>query len=172
MLEAMTALLSLPLVISHRFSRSLMTVTRNRFSCSSSIEPLMEPIAQHKVFRPFQDSSRPFCRVDYMRTARDPLLSTVGIWAELIGLHKCKCRMCLTTVNAAGTVHAHNWSVLCFCKTASLAGLQLGSWTNPNNPNPTDQVITKVQVNTTMDASKIWYGGSHAARSILAKQQM
>lgn len=29
MLDAMTALLSLPLVISHRFSRSRITVTRN-----------------------------------------------------------------------------------------------------------------------------------------------
>lgn len=35
MLEAMTALLSLPRVISHRFSRSRMTVTKKRFSCSS-----------------------------------------------------------------------------------------------------------------------------------------
>ena len=60
MLEAMTALLSLPRVISHRFSRSLMTVTRNLFSCSSSIEPLMDPMAQQRVLRPLQDSSRPF----------------------------------------------------------------------------------------------------------------
>ena len=90
MLEAITALLSFPLVISHRFSRSLMTVTRNRFSCSSNMEPLMEPMAQHKVFRPFQDSSRPFCRVDYMPTARDQLLSSVGLQAELLELHKSK----------------------------------------------------------------------------------
>lgn len=32
MLAAMTALLSFPLVISHRLRRSLMTVTRNLFS--------------------------------------------------------------------------------------------------------------------------------------------
>lgn len=60
MLEAMTALLSFPLVISHRFSRSLMTVTRNLFSCSSSMEPLMDPMAQQRVLSPLQDSSRPF----------------------------------------------------------------------------------------------------------------
>jgi len=38
MLEAMTALLSLPRFISQRPSRSLMTVTRNLFSSSSSGE--------------------------------------------------------------------------------------------------------------------------------------
>ena len=47
MLEAMMALLSLPLFCSHRPSSSLMTVTRNLFSSSSCIAPLMDPTAQH-----------------------------------------------------------------------------------------------------------------------------
>ena len=60
MLEAMTALLSLPRVISHRLSRSRMTVTRKRFSCSSTMLPLMDPMAQHSVFRAPQLHSMPF----------------------------------------------------------------------------------------------------------------
>ena len=60
MLEAMTALLSLPRVISHRLSRSRMTVTRNRFSCSSTMLPLMDPMAQHSVLRAPQLHSMPF----------------------------------------------------------------------------------------------------------------
>ena len=63
-LDAMTALLSFPRVISHKFRRSLMTVTRNLFSCSSSMDPLIDPIAQQRVLRPFQDSSRPFWSCD------------------------------------------------------------------------------------------------------------
>jgi hypothetical protein len=59
MLDAITALLSFPLVISQRFKRSRMTVTRNLFSCSSAMLPLMEPIAQHKVFRACQLHSLP-----------------------------------------------------------------------------------------------------------------
>jgi hypothetical protein len=43
-------LLSLPRFISQRPRRSLMTVTRNRFSASSLIAPEIEPIAQHSVF--------------------------------------------------------------------------------------------------------------------------
>lgn len=82
-LEAMTALLSFPLVISHRFSRSRITVTRKRFSCSSSMEPLMEPMAQHRVFKPFQDSSRPFCSWDcacrHQYLARCIVVPTLGI---------------------------------------------------------------------------------------------
>jgi len=49
MSAAMTALLSLPRVISHRFSRSRMTVTKKRFSCSSCMLPLMDPMAQQSV---------------------------------------------------------------------------------------------------------------------------
>ena len=60
MLEAMTALLSLPRVISHRFSRSRITVTRNRFSCSSTMLPLMLPMAQQSVLSAFQLHSLPF----------------------------------------------------------------------------------------------------------------
>ena len=36
-----------------------MTVTRNRFSCSSTIDPLMEPMAQHSRFSDDQLHSRP-----------------------------------------------------------------------------------------------------------------
>lgn len=46
MLEAMMALLSFPLFCSHSPSNSLITVTRNRFSSSSCIAPLIDPIAQ------------------------------------------------------------------------------------------------------------------------------
>ena len=73
MSEAQTALLSLPRFISVRPSRSLITVTRNRFSVSSSdrqlcsrpednsslIAPEIDPIAQHSVLRLFQDHSDP-----------------------------------------------------------------------------------------------------------------
>jgi hypothetical protein len=54
MLEAMTALLSLPRVFSHRLSRSRMMVTRKRFSASSLKLPLMLPMAQHSVLSPCQ----------------------------------------------------------------------------------------------------------------------
>lgn len=65
MLEAMTALLSFPRVISQRFSRSRMTVTRNLFSCSSTMLPLMDPIAQHSVFSAPQLHSMPLsCSVE------------------------------------------------------------------------------------------------------------
>ena len=49
MLDAMTALLSFPRVTSTRFSRSRITVTRKRFSCSSLMLPLMLPTAQQSV---------------------------------------------------------------------------------------------------------------------------
>ena len=70
MLEAMTALLSFPRVISHRLSRSRMTVTRNLFSCSSTMLPLMEPMAQHSVFSAPQLHSMPFScsqKTDHVR---------------------------------------------------------------------------------------------------------
>src|SRR5262249_43347687 len=57
--DATTALLSLPRFISHKPNRSLMTVTRNRFSVSSFIAPEMEPIAQQSLFRLFHDHSEP-----------------------------------------------------------------------------------------------------------------
>lgn len=60
MLDAMTALLSFPRVISQRLSRSRITVTRNRFSCSSIMLPLMLPMAQHRVLRAPQPNSLPF----------------------------------------------------------------------------------------------------------------
>ena len=107
MLLAITALLSFPLVISQRFSKSRITITRNLFSCkrstrkkqnlsashcsyiniseglkdqyfqkhfldarkkgqnnvrtcSSTIEPDIDPIAQHRVLRLFQLQSSPF----------------------------------------------------------------------------------------------------------------
>ena len=56
---AMTALLSFPRVISQRLRRSLMTETKNLFSCSSCILPLMLPIAQQRVFRAVQLHSFP-----------------------------------------------------------------------------------------------------------------
>lgn len=75
MSDAHTALLSFPRFISVSPRRSLMTVTRNRFSVSSSghissarIEPFtynslmapeIEPIAQHSVLRLFHDHSEP-----------------------------------------------------------------------------------------------------------------
>ena len=58
-LDATTALLSLPRFISQRPSRSLITVTRNRFSVSSFIAPEMDPIAQQSVLRLAQDHSEP-----------------------------------------------------------------------------------------------------------------
>lgn len=45
------------LVLPHH---TLITVTRNLFSSSSCMAPLMEPIAQHRVFRFFHDHSVPF----------------------------------------------------------------------------------------------------------------
>jgi hypothetical protein len=59
MLEAMTALLSLPRLCSHIPRSSLMTVTMKRFSSSSFIAPEIEPIAQHSVFRLCHDHSLP-----------------------------------------------------------------------------------------------------------------
>ena len=59
MLDATTALLSLPCFISHSPRRSLMTVTRKRFSSSSTIAPEMDPMAQHSVLRLFHDHSVP-----------------------------------------------------------------------------------------------------------------
>lgn len=59
MLEATTALLSLPLFISVRPKRSLMTVTRNRFSVSSFMAPEMEPMAQQRVLQLAHDHSEP-----------------------------------------------------------------------------------------------------------------
>lgn len=58
--EAMMALLSFPLFCSHSPKRSLMTITKNFFSSSSGIAPLMLPTAQHKVFRLRHDHSDPF----------------------------------------------------------------------------------------------------------------
>merc|ERR1719211_498893 len=60
MLEAMMALLSFPFFCSHSPSKSLITVTRNLFSSSSCIDPEMDPMAQHNVFKFFQDHSLPF----------------------------------------------------------------------------------------------------------------
>mmetsp|Transcript_1809 Transcript_1809/g.4478 ORF Transcript_1809/g.4478 Transcript_1809/m.4478 type:complete len:202 (-) Transcript_1809:440-1045(-) len=54
MLEATTALLSFPRFCSQSPNRSLMTVTRNRFSSSSDIAPDMLPMAQQSVLRLFQ----------------------------------------------------------------------------------------------------------------------
>mmetsp|Transcript_38102 Transcript_38102/g.44363 ORF Transcript_38102/g.44363 Transcript_38102/m.44363 type:complete len:206 (+) Transcript_38102:1991-2608(+) len=51
MFEATTALLSFPLLCSQRPNKSLITVTKNRFSSSSDMAPDIEPIAQHNVFR-------------------------------------------------------------------------------------------------------------------------
>lgn len=57
MLDAMTALLSLPRVTSQRFSRSLMTVTRKRFSCAenSSSATNLGPKLCYLMRRPSQN---------------------------------------------------------------------------------------------------------------------
>lgn len=55
----MTALLSFPRVISQRLSRSLITVTKNLFSCSSAMLPLILPIAQQSVLSACQLPSFP-----------------------------------------------------------------------------------------------------------------
>ena len=44
----------------HKEVITLMTVTRNLFSSSSCMAPLMEPMAQQSVFRFLQDHSVPF----------------------------------------------------------------------------------------------------------------
>ena len=54
--DATTALLSLPRCSSHRRSRSLITLTRKRFSSSSPMAPEIDPMAQQSVFRPFQEN--------------------------------------------------------------------------------------------------------------------
>mmetsp|Transcript_10526 Transcript_10526/g.16159 ORF Transcript_10526/g.16159 Transcript_10526/m.16159 type:complete len:207 (+) Transcript_10526:1719-2339(+) len=59
MLLATTALLSLPRFCSHNPSKSLMTVTKNRFSSSSDMAPEIEPIAQQRVLRLFHDHADP-----------------------------------------------------------------------------------------------------------------
>ena len=66
MLLAITALLSLPVMFSVSPRRSLMTVTRNRFSSSSDMAPEMDPIAQHSVLRLFHDHLLPLtCSVSF-----------------------------------------------------------------------------------------------------------
>jgi hypothetical protein len=50
MLLAIMALLSFPFFCSHKPSKSLMTVTMNRFSSSSCIAPDMEPMAQQSYY--------------------------------------------------------------------------------------------------------------------------
>ena len=66
MLDATTALLSLPRFISVRPSRSLITVTRKRFSVSSFIAPDIDPIAQHSVLQLAQLHSVPStCRASF-----------------------------------------------------------------------------------------------------------
>nr|GMD55046.1 hypothetical protein AX774_g1318 [Ipomoea batatas]GMD58511.1 hypothetical protein AX774_g1318 [Ipomoea batatas] len=74
----MTALLSFPLVISHRFSKSRMTITRNLFSCSSTIDPDMDPIAQHNVLRLFHDQSSPSsCLLSFFN-----ICSNISSWSR------------------------------------------------------------------------------------------
>ncbi len=58
-LDAMQALFPLPRFTSHKPSKSLITVTKKRFSSSSDIAPLILPTAQHSVFRFAQDHSVP-----------------------------------------------------------------------------------------------------------------
>ena len=70
MLEATTALLSLPRFISHSPSRSLITVTRKRFSSSSDMAPEMEPIAQQSVLRLCHDHCDPSTWYLHARRAR------------------------------------------------------------------------------------------------------
>lgn len=88
MLAAMTALLSLPRVISQRLSRSLITDTRKRFSCSSAMLPLMLPMAQHSVFRLDQLHSLPVsCRsVEHCQGASSLLIA--GMWLHMLVSHK------------------------------------------------------------------------------------
>mmetsp|Transcript_9005 Transcript_9005/g.22202 ORF Transcript_9005/g.22202 Transcript_9005/m.22202 type:complete len:251 (+) Transcript_9005:1928-2680(+) len=78
MLEAMTALLSFPLVISHRLRRSLITVTKNLFSCSSAMVSEIEPMAQHSVLSRFQDHSLPLsCRASF-----SSICDSVSSWSR------------------------------------------------------------------------------------------
>ena len=60
MLLAMTALWSFPRMISHKFNKSRIAVTKNLFSWSSCMDPEILPIAQHNVFSVFHVYSRPF----------------------------------------------------------------------------------------------------------------
>lgn len=61
--DAMIALLSFPLFCSQRPSKSFITITKNLFSSSSGMAPLMDPTAQHKVLRFLHDHSLPLtCR--------------------------------------------------------------------------------------------------------------
>lgn len=63
MFDAMIALLSFPLFCSQRPSKSFITITKNLFSSSSGMAPLMDPTAQHKVLRFLHDHSLPLtCR--------------------------------------------------------------------------------------------------------------
>ena len=71
---------------------TLMTVTRNRFSSSSCIEPEMEPIAQQRVFRFFHDHSLPFTcvyHIHYMYNT-DLLNLNYPLVASLGGTFTCR----------------------------------------------------------------------------------
>mmetsp|Transcript_2464 Transcript_2464/g.8866 ORF Transcript_2464/g.8866 Transcript_2464/m.8866 type:complete len:248 (+) Transcript_2464:2484-3227(+) len=79
MLLAITALCSLPRMISHRFSRSRITVTRKRFSWSSAMDPEMEPMAQQSVLRLFHDHSLPLsCMASF-----SSICFSVSSWSRL-----------------------------------------------------------------------------------------
>lgn len=99
MSEAMTALLSLPRVSSQRLSRSRMTVTRNLFSCSSTMLPEMLPMAQQSVLRAPQLHSLPLS-CTHPATAQHlscqgPLSLTTGTckpMQELASSLECKSR--------------------------------------------------------------------------------
>ena len=64
--DATTALLSFPRFCSHNPNKSLITVTKNRFSSSSAMAPDILPMAQHKVFKLFQLHAEPStCSVNF-----------------------------------------------------------------------------------------------------------
>mmetsp|Transcript_53360 Transcript_53360/g.115845 ORF Transcript_53360/g.115845 Transcript_53360/m.115845 type:complete len:224 (-) Transcript_53360:86-757(-) len=65
MFEAITALLSLPRVNSHKPSSSLMTVTKKCFSSSTFMAPEMEPMAQQSVLNPCLDHCGPTWKLSF-----------------------------------------------------------------------------------------------------------
>mmetsp|Transcript_48320 Transcript_48320/g.114985 ORF Transcript_48320/g.114985 Transcript_48320/m.114985 type:complete len:234 (+) Transcript_48320:1624-2325(+) len=84
MLEAMTALLSFPRVISHSPSRSLMTWTRKRFSSSSRIAPEIDPIAQQSVDSPCRDHPGPPGAGCTWRPSFSIMTSSVCWWSKCV----------------------------------------------------------------------------------------
>lgn len=83
-LDAMIALLSFPLFCSQRPSKSFITITKNLFSSSSGMAPLMDPTAQHKVLRFLQDHSLPLtCKNCTLVDGRDYYFTHTNYFHDL-----------------------------------------------------------------------------------------